>query len=104
MSHFDGTSWSPVEELDFFLDGPYLGERIWELAPNDVWIANEFSHQYGFNGYWHFDGVTWTGEAIHEDDPRHLHVPELQPRRASSSARTTAGWSTCNGTWLRNTR
>jgi hypothetical protein len=103
VSHFDGTAWSPIEELVFFTDGPYPGERIWELAPNDVWIANAFSHAYGFHGYWHFDGATWAGEAIHEDDPRLFMFPNHSG--ASFIFGPHDRWLVdVNGTCQRNTR
>ncbi len=102
VSHFDGTSWSPAALIDF-LFGEYLGERIWALAPDDVWIANDFSHAYGFNGYWFFDGVTWTGEELHEDDPRIFMFPN-QNGPSFIFGEHDRWLVDRNGTWLRNTR
>ena len=70
---------------------------------NDVWIANAFSHAYGFHGYWHFDGMTWIGEAIHEDDPRVFMFPNFNG--PSFIFGPDDRWLVdVNGTWQRNTR
>ena len=100
VSHFDGTSWSPAEPLDFVISEGQLGERIWELAPDDVWIANDFRHAYGFNGYWHFDGVAWAGRA----DPRRRSRIFMFPNqdRASFIFGPHDRWLVgADGTWLR---
>jgi hypothetical protein len=58
VSHFDGTAWSPAQVLNQD-SGGYPGHRIWELAPNDVWMLT----QPVFRGqvqYWHFDGSAWS--------------------------------------------
>jgi len=103
VSHFDGTSWSPAEQLEFLFGEGFVPERIWELAPDDVWIANDFSHAYGINGYWHFDGVAWTGEELHEDDPRIFMFPNQN--RASFVFGPHDRWIVnAHGSWLRNTR
>jgi hypothetical protein len=63
VSHFDGTTWSPVQLLT---GNPELATapvvRIWELGPDDVWGATDrFAPDGRSIGFWHFDGTEWTG-------------------------------------------
>jgi hypothetical protein len=63
VSHFDGTSWSPVDHLKF-LSGSFEQQlaRIWEIAPDDVWVsAGQLDLRGGGpDAYQHFDGHAWT--------------------------------------------
>jgi hypothetical protein len=66
VAHFDGHAWSPVDVLTvpgFFSQSV---ERIWELAPNDVWatIGQLELRGGGPKVFWHFDGTTWTASII----------------------------------------
>ena len=58
VSHFDGAAWSAVQSLNTD-HGNHPGRRIWELAPNDVWLLTQPVAR-GFVDYWHFDGSSWT--------------------------------------------
>ena len=96
VSHFDGTSWSPVERCSDSSEFGGHASRANESGssrPTTSGSQTSSAHQYGFNGYWHFDGVTWTGEASTKTSPA-SSCSRTATARASSSARTTAGWST----------
>jgi hypothetical protein len=58
VSHYDGTSWSPIQIVD---DRSVGVARIWMVAPNDVWgdITIE-ARDPGPGNTWHFDGTAWT--------------------------------------------
>ncbi len=58
VSHFDGSAWSPALGLTGGAGG-FPANRIWELAPNDVWMLTQPILR-GLVGYWHFDGTAWT--------------------------------------------
>jgi hypothetical protein len=58
VAHFDGTVWSPVQQLNQNAGG-FPARRIWDLAPNDVWLLTQPVFR-GMVSYWHYDGTTWT--------------------------------------------
>ncbi len=47
LMHWNGSQWSLMEAP------PNSGGSIVAVAPNDLWVS-------GWNGYWHWDGSTWT--------------------------------------------
>jgi hypothetical protein len=65
VSHFDGAGWSPALPLTFPVSGLVVSQplaRIWELAPNDVWVsAGQLNLRGGGpDAYQHFDGQSWS--------------------------------------------
>ena len=66
VSHFDGTAWSPAQVLNGSAGG-FPARRIWELAPNDVWMMTQPVFR-GLVDYWHFDGTAWTEQLMLPSD------------------------------------
>ena len=76
VAHFDGASWSPVEPLDNSSYGSDASpSRIWELAPDDVWIATESRFPFTTSVYRHFDGASWTLMFLEDDGPQTFMFP-----------------------------
>jgi hypothetical protein len=57
VAHYDGTAWSAANVLNQNAGG-YPARRIWDLAPDDVWMLTQPVFR-GMVSYWHFDGATW---------------------------------------------
>lgn len=99
-AHFDGSAWSPVE-LQPASGFPF--HRIWELAPNDVWVVTQLIFR-DIVDYWHFDGTSWQEEQMSPSAATFM-FPEPETALGSFVFGPHNRWTVgVLGAWERNTQ